>query len=211
MRDVKLPVAPAVMPDAAPLSCRPTWRYRAAVLTGMAVGLAAIFAPGLLRAVVSATGPAGPAAPAGAFAPRLVYNTSDSMPRGFYAIRAQPPRVGDAILVRLPVSAARLAAERGYLPAGVPLIKPIAAGYGDHVCVRNGIVRINGRVVTLTLTHDRLGRPLASWPGCRLLGEDEWFLLSTEHTASFDSRYFGPVPRAAAYGVAVPLWVWGVP
>lgn len=195
----------AVMSAAVSLLCRPTWRYRAVVLGGMAVGLAAIFGPGLLHTVAPAAGPAG------AFAPRLVYNASDSVPRGFYAIRAQPPRVGDAILVRLPVPAARLAAERGYLPAGVPLIKPIAAGYGDHVCVRNGIVRINSRVVTLTLTHDLLGRPLASWPGCRLLTEHEWFLLGTAHAASFDSRYFGPVPRTAAYGVAAPVWIWGAP
>lgn len=205
MRDVKLPVASAVMLDVVTFPRRPTWRYRAVVLSGMAIGLAAIFGPGLLHT-------AAPAAdPAGAFAPRLVYNASDSVPRGFYTIRAQPPRVGDAILVRLPPPAARLAAERGYLPAGVPLIKPIAAGYGDHVCVRNGIVRINGRVVTLTLTRDRLGRPLASWPGCRLLAEHEWFLLGTEHAASFDSRYFGPVSRMAAYGVAVPAWTWSAP
>ncbi|HWK71996.1 MAG TPA: S26 family signal peptidase [Burkholderiaceae bacterium] len=203
MRDV----APPAMPDVVIVSRRPTWRYRALVLVGMVVGLAAIFAPGLLRTVAPAAGPAGPA---DAFAPRLVYNASDSVPRGFYVIRMQPPRMGDVILARLPAFAARLAAERHYLPAGVPLIKPIAAGYGDHVCVRNGIVRINGRMVTLTLTHDRLGRTLTAWPGCRLLGEDELFLLSTEHTASFDSRYFGPVPRTAAYGVAVPLWVWGV-
>jgi len=206
MRDVKFPVGRAVMPDVVTFPRRPTWRYRAAVLAGMVVGLSAIFAPGLLRTVTLA---AGPANPAGAFAPRLVYNASDSVPRGFYVIRAQPPSIGDAILTHLPAPAARLAAERHYLPTGVPIIKPIVAGYGDHVCVRNGVVRINGRMVTITLTHDRLGRPLAAWPGCRLLGEDEWFLLSTEHTASFDSRYFGPVPRAAAYGVAVPLWVWG--
>lgn len=197
--------SPAVMSAAASLPCQPTWRYRAVVLGGMAAGLAAIFGPGLLHAVAPA------ADPAGAFAPRLVYNASDSVPRGFYAIRAQPPRVGDAILVRLPPPAARLAAERGYLPARVPLIKPIAAGYGDHVCVRNGVVRINGRVVTLTLTRDRQGRPLAAWPGCRLLTEHEWFLLGTEHAASYDSRYFGPVSRTAAYGVAEPLWVWGAP
>src|SRR3546814_11260266 len=60
--------------------------------------------------------------------------------------------------------------------SGVPLIKPIAASYGDHVCVRNGIVRINGRVVTLTLTHDRLGRPLTPWPG-----------RSEEHTSELQS------------------------
>jgi len=195
------------MPDAmintAPCPRRPTWRTRAAVLAGMVVGLAAIFAPGVLRAVA----PTGAAA---APAPRLVYNASDSVPRGFYAIRAQPPRVGDVILARLPVFAARLAAERGYLPAGVPLVKPIAAGDGDHVCVRHGIVRINGRVVARTLARDSRGRPLAAWPGCRLLMRGEWFLLSAEHPASFDSRYFGPVPGTAALGVAVPVWVWDV-
>ncbi|MDH1180075.1 S26 family signal peptidase [Achromobacter mucicolens] len=208
MRDVKLPVALAVMPDDVSFPRRPTWRYRALVLAGMVVGLAAIFAPGLLRTVTPA---AGPANPAGAFAPRLVYNASDSVPRGFYVIRMQPPRIGDAILTHLPAPAARLAAERHYLPTGVPLVKPIAAGYGDHVCVRNGVVRINGRVVTLALTHDRQSRPLTAWPGCRLLAEHEWFLLSTVHAASYDSRYFGPVPRTAAYGVAVPLWTWGTP
>lgn len=194
--------------DTTPFSCRPTWRYRAMVLVGMAVGLVAIFAPGVLRTMATATSSSDPS---GAFAPRLVYNASDSVPRGFYVIRSQPPRVGDAALVRLPTVAARLAAERGYLPAGVPLIKPIAAGYGDHVCVRNGIVRINGRVRTLTLTHDSQGRPLTAWPGCRLLAQNEWFLLGTEHSASFDSRYVGPVVRAAVYGVAVPLWVWRMP
>lgn len=196
------------MPDVPFVTYRPTWRYRAAVLAGMTVGLAAIFSPGLLRAVVPVTAPGDPA---GAFVPRLVYNASDSVPRGFYVIRAQPPRVGDIILTRLPGDAARQAAERGYLPAGVPLIKPIAAGYGDHVCVRNGIVRINGRVVTLTLRHDRQGRPMSAWPGCRLLTEHEWFLLGTMRAASFDSRYFGPVTHAITYGVAVPLWVWGTP
>ena len=179
----------------------PIWRTRVAVLAGMAVGLSALFAPGLLRAVSSQ-----PAA-----VPRLVYNATDSVPRGFYAIAAQPPGVGDLILTRLPASAARLAAERGYLPAGVPLIKPIAARYGDHVCVRDGKVRINGHVVARPLAADSKARPLAAWSGCRLLAEGEWFLLSTGNPASFDSRYFGPVPRTAAYGLAVPLWAWGAP
>jgi conjugative transfer signal peptidase TraF len=192
------------MPDAMHCPARPAWRYRASVLAGMTIGLSALFAPGLLRGLAPAGGPP-------AFAPRLVYNTSDSAPRGFYAIHRRAPRVGEATLVRPPAAAARLAARRGYLPAGVPLIKSIAAGYGDHVCVRDGIVRINGRIRALTLAHDSQGRPLAAWPGCRLLGENEWFLLATAHAASFDSRYFGPVSRTAAYGVAVPLWVWGAP
>jgi len=178
-----------------------TWRYRASVLAGMAAGLAALFAPGLLRAV----------SPQPAAVPRLVYNATDSVPRGFYVIAAQPPDIGNLVLTRLPASGARLAAERGYLPAGVPLIKPIAASYGDHVCVRDGKVRINGHVVARTLAADSKDRPLAAWSGCRLLAEGEWFLLSTDNPASFDSRYFGPIPRTAAYGLAVPLWVWSAP
>lgn len=181
-------------------------RHRGGILAGMAVGVAAIFAPGLLRAV----------SPQALVTPRLVYNASDSVPAGFYAVLAQPLRVrdlsvGDLIVTRLPAAAARLAAERRYLPAGVPLIKPIAAAYGDHVCVQGGVVRINGRIVARTLAADHLGRPLAAWPGCRLLGADEWFLLATNRVASFDSRYFGPVPCTAAYGRAVPLWIWRTP
>ena len=189
------------MPDVQPRFVSPTWRVRAGVLAAMTLGVAAIFAPGLLRAV-------SPQAPA---APRLTYNASASIPRGFYLVTAQPPRVGDIILTRLPSAVAQLAAARHYLPTSVPLIKPIAAGYGDHVCVRNGIVRIKGRAVARTLAAARLGRPLAAWPGCRLLGPDEWFLLSPGRLDSFDSRYFGPIPRTAAFGRVVPLWVWGAP
>jgi len=192
------------MPDVRPRFASPAWRVRAGVLAAMTLGVAAVFAPGLLRAVA-------PQALAAPTAPRLAYNASASIPGGFYLITAQPPRVGDVILTRLPAAVAQLAAARHYLPAGVPLIKPIAAGYGDHVCVRDGIVRINGRGVARTLAADRLGRPLAAWPGCRLLGPDEWFLLGVGRPDSFDSRYFGPIPRTAAFGRAVPLWVWGAP
>lgn len=177
--------------------CRPGF-----ALAGMAVGLAAIFAPGMLPARITGHEAGHPPAL------HVTYNTSASIPRGFYLVTAQPPRVGDILLARLPAAVAQLAAARHYLPTGVPLIKPIAAGYGDHVCVRDGVVRINGRSVARTLAADRLGRPLAAWPGCRLLGPDEWFLLNPGRPDSFDSRYFGPIPHTAAYGQAVPLWLW---
>src|SRR3546814_11362840 len=89
------------------VACRPAWRYRVAVLASTTVGLAAILASGLLRAVAPAAASGDPVA---TFAPRLVYNASDSVPRGFYVIHAQPPRVGDTILTRLPGDAARRAA-----------------------------------------------------------------------------------------------------
>lgn len=169
-------------------------RQTCLALGGMALGAAALCAPTLVS-----------------FPRRVVFNASDSAPRGFYAVSARPIRRGDYIVTRLPAEVARLAAWRRYLPRGVPLLKRVVAAYGDHVCVKGGEVRINGRAVARTLARDSRGRPLAAWPGCRLLRKNELFLLAAEHPASFDSRYFGPVLRAAAYGRAAPIWVWNPP
>ena len=63
--------------------------------------------------------------------PRLIYNPSDSVPVGWYRVQpidhraASLPRrleVGSIVLTRLPADAAALAAQRGYLPAHVPLL-----------------------------------------------------------------------------------------
>ena len=43
---------------------------------------------------------------------------------------------------------------------------------------------------------------------CRALRPGEVFLLAPGSAASFDGRYFGPVPDSAVFGEAVPLWTW---
>jgi len=55
---------------------------------------------------------------------------------------------------------------------------------------------------------DREGRPLPAWQGCRPLAPGEVFLLMANIPASFDGRYFGPIPRAAIIGRLVPLCTW---
>ena len=46
---------------------------------------------------------------------RIVYNTSDSVPRGWYRIvPAASLHVGSIVLVELPADIATLAAQRGY-------------------------------------------------------------------------------------------------
>jgi type IV secretory pathway protease TraF len=69
-------------------------------------------------------------------------------------------------------------------------------------------VTIDGRDVAAALRHDRFGRPLPSWSGCRRLGTEELFLIAPNSAASFDSRYFGPVTRAQVIGRALPVWTW---
>ncbi|MEL1262863.1 S26 family signal peptidase [Pseudoxanthomonas putridarboris] len=140
---------------------------------------------------------------------RLVYNPSDSAPRGWYAWwPLRDGRPGTPVFARLPADAAHLAHRRGYLPLHLPILKRIGAVGDQHACVRDGLVRIDDRVVALVRERDGAGRPLAAWPGCRTLAPDEVFLIASGHPASFDSRYFGPVGRDAILGEAVPLWTW---
>lgn len=144
--------------------------------------------------------------------PRLIYNPSDSVPVGWYRVqqldlRAASLPVGSIVLARLPADAGVLAAQRGYLPAHVPLLKRVGAVAPQYVCIVAGRVRIDGVPVAAALPADRLGRPLPSWPHCRQLAEGELFLLSVTNPASFDSRYFGPVSVSAVIGVAHPVWL----
>lgn len=171
---------------------------RLAVLACMGVCLAALVVP--MLAQVQA---------------RIVYNPSDSVARGWYRIApvvsSQSLHVGSIVLARLPADVAAFAAQRGYLPAGVPILKRIGALAPQSVCVREQVVRIDGDAVATARLHDGARRPLSAWAQCRSLGETELFLLSDTNPASFDSRYFGPIHASAVLGIARPLWTWSTP
>ncbi|MER1498328.1 S26 family signal peptidase, partial [Enterobacter cloacae] len=73
--------------------------------------------------------------------PRLTYNPSDSVAVGWYRIEPFDPRtaslprplsVDSIVLVPLPDRAAMLAAQRGYLPTRVPLLKRVGAVAPQH-------------------------------------------------------------------------------
>lgn len=117
-------------------------------------------------------------------------------------------KVNDYVLVNLPASAKRLAAERHYLPETVPLLKRIGALSDQFVCVRGRSLWIDGELAATALTHDGEGRELTGWHDCRVLAADEILLVSRDNSASFDSRYFGPIRRSQVIGQASPLWVW---
>ena len=148
--------------------------------------------------------------------PRLIYNPSDSVAVGWYRVDPlgrkpgslpRPLSVGSIVLTALPPDAATLAAQRGYLPARVPLLKRVGAVAPQEVCIADGKVRIDGVPSAAVLSADRWGRPLPSWSQCRRLRPGELFLLSVTNPASFDSRYFGPVSASAVIGVARPIWL----
>jgi len=109
------------------------------------------------------------------------------------------------VIARPPRVAARLAAERGYLPEAVPLVKRVAAAEGDRVCAAGEAVFINERLETLRRSADGAGRLLPSWTGCESLVGGQVFLLGSG-TDSFDGRYFGVTERAEIVGRARLLW-----
>lgn len=136
---------------------------------------------------------------------RLVYNATDSAPRGFYWITpAARLAVGDVIVARLPTGIALFAERRGYLPRTVPVLKRVAATQGHLVCYRNGRLYVNGTAVAQPLEEDASHRPLTPWRHCRALVAGEVFLLNSGNPASFDSRYFGPIDASFVRGRATP-------
>ena len=168
---------------------RSRWR----VLGSMLVGLALLLA----SAAVGAQ-------------PLLVWNATASAPIGLYRVRRvgnRPLRIGELVLIRPDAASARLYAERGYLPVGVPLLKCVVAVAGQSVCERDGGLSIDGRHVADALPTDGRGRPLVAWSGCRQLRDGELFVLMATVTASLDGRYFGPTPIRSVMGRATPLWI----
>jgi len=139
--------------------------------------------------------------------PFLVWNVTHSAPIGLYRQVFADIERGAWVLVRAPDAAAELAASRGYLPRAVPMVKRIAAASGDQVCRFGRAVTINGHTVAQALWRDTLGRNLPVWSGCVELNPDQIFLI-TSPSASFDSRYFGPVPIGNVIERIAPLWIF---
>lgn len=126
--------------------------------------------------------------------PKLIYNSTNSAPIGWYAVGDKRAlQRGDLVAAFAPEKARKLAHERGYLPDHIPLIKTVWATGGERVCHEGERVRVPNRPDMAVLAQDGLGRALPVMSGCYTLNVDEVFLISTDVQTSWDSRYFGPV------------------
>src|SRR3546814_19549777 len=95
---------------------------------------------------------------------KLIWNASASVPIGFYTVRpASDLRIGDLAVVTPPDDVAAFLSTGGYLPLGVPLIKPVAALPGPHVC-RNGVgITLDEKPGGRAGQQDRRQRPRTGW------------------------------------------------
>jgi type IV secretory pathway protease TraF len=140
-------------------------------------------------------------------APLFLYPSTPSLRAGLYVRTGEAPSVGTIAVFPVPEAARRYKAEIGETVRDDFLfMKPIVAGPGDHVCLRQteGLF-LNGARVAVATTHDSAGRPLPIWRGCRRLRPGEFLTLSSRTLNSFDSRHYGPIRIASVVGIYRPL------
>jgi conjugative transfer signal peptidase TraF len=143
--------------------------------------------------------------------PWVIWNASASVPTGFYRVGPiRNPVAKDLVIVMPPEPLAIFLADRGYLPRGVPLIKPVLALAGQTVCREDLRIMVDDVYAGAAHSHDRLGRPLPEWQGCLIVGEDNVFLMNPNAPASLDGRYFGALPVSSMMGTAMPVCCIGI-
>lgn len=141
-------------------------------------------------------------------APLLLWNASASAPLGLYAVHPGAAiRRGDWVVAWPPRGARALAAQRRYLPRGVPLLKRAEGVPGDQICAVGDTVIIDGRRTVTRRSVDASARPMPTWRGCVTLRDGAVFILMPGVAASFDGRYFGPTAAGDIIGEATPLWL----
>ncbi len=148
----------------------------------------------------------------------LRVNTTPSVPVGLWVLSANAP-LGPGVVVSVCPDnrpAFAMARARGYLSRGScaggdqPLFKPVVALSGDRVTVSAEGLAVNGVPVpnSRAAPVDALGRALPVFSfGTYTVAPGRVWVVSSLHPASFDSRYFGPLPVDRIEGVLRPLWV----
>ena len=138
---------------------------------------------------------------------RFIWNATASAPIGFYTVEpADALDVPELVVIMPPKPLAAFMVERGYIARGVPLLKRVLGLPGQRVCRTGRTITVDGIDMGEALERDSLGRDLPIWQGCRVIGDDQLFLMNWEVRDSLDGRYFGPIPAAFVIGRAVPLW-----
>jgi conjugative transfer signal peptidase TraF len=143
-------------------------------------------------------------------AAHYIWNASESVPTGLYRLQPTGRLFGtELVAIEPPEPLATILADGLYLPRGIPMLKRVLALPGQTVCRDDLTITVDGTRVGEARERDSRGRPLPVWQGCRVVGEDEVFLMNWQSAGSLDGRYFGPLPTAAIVGRAKPLFTIG--
>jgi type IV secretory pathway protease TraF len=110
-------------------------------------------------------------------APLFVWHASESVPIGLYRVQAPNKLIVTRLVVASRPSRSRASSRRRYLQRGVPLIKRILALPGQSGCRIELLIVVDGIDMGAARERDGRGRALPIWQGCRVIGDDEVFLM----------------------------------
>ncbi|MGJ0637225.1 conjugative transfer signal peptidase TraF [Xenorhabdus bovienii] len=146
------------------------------------------------------------------------FNTSESIPVGFYSITSMPIAKGEYVLFCPPQQKVfEEAKTRGYINSGFCtgsygyMMKKILAAKGDIVSVNQDGVTVNEEKIPFSkpLLMDASGHPLPRLTiDSHLLNANELLLMTDQSSSSFDARYFGFINQKQIKGVIRPMFTW---
>jgi conjugative transfer signal peptidase TraF len=143
-------------------------------------------------------------------------NVTRSIPLGFYRTSAEPIHKGAYVMFCPPQREVfKEALKRRYIDPGscpggsYPMMKRILAAKNDRVQIGPHGVVINGVAIPNSKPRpvDGAGRPLPRFAGTGTVKAGDVIVMG-ENRVSFDSRYFGPIPREQISTVIQPIVIW---
>jgi len=136
----------------------------------------------------------------------FTYQVSRSMPQGFYFIKpVHQLKRGDSVIFHPPTATLTFLVQQGLVPKNGILMKNVMAIPGDYVCKKNHEIWINHRYIAPVYTHGLHHQFLPSNPFCQTLAANQYLLMSTHITHSFDGRYFGSISKTQIIGQAIKV------
>lgn len=108
----------------------------------------------------------------------------------------------------------KIGLENHYLIAGsgtcdgmLPLLKEIIAVPGDDVVLTNDSISVNGKTYNFpTHDSDRNGNLISAYPRGHYPHTTGYWLLGTADLRSWDSRYWGAIPRVLIKNGLLPIF-----
>jgi conjugative transfer signal peptidase TraF len=139
----------------------------------------------------------------------VIANFTESEPTGIYLLSKENQyNKNDIVTISNNInSIIRLSRERKYTSTN-RLVKTVMGIPGDIISIKNRIIYINDSAIGKIFTVDSQNRPLPSIIKEGIIPPDQYFLASSRHENSFDSRYFGLISKECIQKKASPLWTY---
>jgi len=145
----------------------------------------------------------------------LVINITPSMKSGVYKKIPGEVKRGDIVLFCLDKADKKVGLKRHYLTKSyqcdgvTPLIKEVIAVPGDNVTLNDDSIIVNTtQYLYKTRYRDNVGRTLKVYPRNHYLYTKGYWLIGTNSSNSWDSRYWGPIANKQIISAITDLIVW---